>query len=734
MHPGGVQRVVAVRDPQEARALLEGLRAEPGDVLELLAGAERAVGVPVRDDVVRERAGDAGDPGQQRRGGGVDVHTDRVDAVLDHGVQRARELHLAQVVLVLADADRLGVDLDQLGQRVLEPAGDRHRAADRHIEVRQLLRGERGGRVHRGAGLADHRLGHAQLRVPLEEVLGELVGLPRGGAVADRDQVHAVLLRQRRQRRQRGVPLVGRLVRVDRVVAEHLAGGVHHGDLHAGPEARVQAHGGAGAGRGGQQQVPQVRGEHPDRLVLGLGAQPAAQVDAEPDQHPGAPGPADGVAEPLVGRAAVVGDAEAGGDPLLVVARAGQVAALVAVVRGQVEVQHLLLLAAQHRQDPVRGELGVRLGEVEVVGELRALLLLALADGGDQPAPAPHPLAQRAHQVGVLAEPLDQDRPGALQRGGAVRDGLVEVPRGQRRRVLRRVGEQGVRQRLQTGLAGDLGLGAPLRLEREVDVLQPRLGVGGEDPCPQLVVQLALRLDRLQDGGAALLQLPQVAQPLLQGAQLRVVQRAGDLLAVTGHERHRRTAVQQLDRRLHLPLADAQFLGDLPPDRLLGLLGRLFDWRGHEAGHLLQSCCPYPRILTAATDGPPRPHHPGRGAPAVPAGRRPPARARPRPAPHDRSAPTRRALRDRSATAPTGPDRRLPAAPAPPRAPPTKPNAPVKSSRSHPGVRNPPDRGARPGVQCRACAQPPGRPTACTTTTSCTTVFTTKNPSSTPAW
>ena len=40
------------------------------------------------------------------------------------------------VVLVLADADRLRVDLHQLGQRVLQPARDGDRAAQRHVEVR----------------------------------------------------------------------------------------------------------------------------------------------------------------------------------------------------------------------------------------------------------------------------------------------------------------------------------------------------------------------------------------------------------------------------------------------------------------------------------------------------------------------------------------------------------------------------------------------------------------------
>ena len=42
VHAGGVERVVAAADPQEARALLERLGAEPGHVAQVLAGGERA--------------------------------------------------------------------------------------------------------------------------------------------------------------------------------------------------------------------------------------------------------------------------------------------------------------------------------------------------------------------------------------------------------------------------------------------------------------------------------------------------------------------------------------------------------------------------------------------------------------------------------------------------------------------------------------------------------------------
>ena len=72
------------------------------------------------------------------------------------------------------------------------------------------------------------------------------------------------------------------------------------------------------------------------------------------------------------------------------------------------------------------------------------------------------------------------------------------------------------------------------------------------------VVELALLADAAEDRRAALLKLAQIAQPLFQRAQLRVVEHAGDFLAVARDERHRRAAVQKLDRRLHLLRAHAK--------------------------------------------------------------------------------------------------------------------------------------------------------------------------------
>lgn len=99
-----------------------------------------------------------------------------------------------------------------------------------------------------------------------------------------------------------------------------------------------------------------------------------------------------------------------------------------------------------------------------------------------------------------------------------------------------RVGQQGVGERLESGFAGDLRLGAPLGFEGEVDVLQPRLGIGPDDgglefgvnfPCAAIASSTCL---------PAILQFAQVAEAFFEVAQLGVIQRPGGFLAVAGDE------------------------------------------------------------------------------------------------------------------------------------------------------------------------------------------------------
>ena len=155
MDGGHIERVLAAADAQEARRLFEGLGSDAGHCAELHARAEAAVLVAELDDLQRGALVDAGHVAQQRPGRGVQIDADAVDAAFDDGFERLLQLALIDIVLILADADGFGIDLHQLGQRVLQAAGDGDGAAHGEVEVRELLARDVGSGVDGGAGFVD---------------------------------------------------------------------------------------------------------------------------------------------------------------------------------------------------------------------------------------------------------------------------------------------------------------------------------------------------------------------------------------------------------------------------------------------------------------------------------------------------------------------------------------------------------------------------------------------------
>src|SRR5205807_9162600 len=168
-----IERIVTIGDAQEPCRKLESLGPEPWHLLERRAGAKRTARLTVADDAARQSVADAGNSRQQRRGCRVDVNAHGVDAILDYRIEGAREFLFAEIVLILAHADRSGINFDQLGERVLKPPGDRDRAAQGHVEVRQLLRGKSRSGVDRGPGLRDDYLGQLKLGVEPNELRTE---------------------------------------------------------------------------------------------------------------------------------------------------------------------------------------------------------------------------------------------------------------------------------------------------------------------------------------------------------------------------------------------------------------------------------------------------------------------------------------------------------------------------------------------------------------------------------
>ena len=66
----------------------------------------------------------------------------------DDIAQRFAQPRLRHIMLVLSDANRLGVDFDQLGKRVLQAAGDRNRAAQIGVVLRKFLCGKLARGIH----------------------------------------------------------------------------------------------------------------------------------------------------------------------------------------------------------------------------------------------------------------------------------------------------------------------------------------------------------------------------------------------------------------------------------------------------------------------------------------------------------------------------------------------------------------------------------------------------------
>ena len=136
---------------------------------------------------------------------------------------------------------------------------------------------------------------------------------------------------------------------------------------------------------------------------------------------------------------------------------------------------------------------------LEIVLELLAFGLLALAHGRSHHPVRPHFFAQLPDQIGILGESLHQNRPRPLKRGGDIGHLLLGIDKtgGDDLRIVLRLHQQQFRQGLEAGFLGDLGLGAALRLERQIDVFQAPLAVGRHDRRFQRSVELTLLADRI---------------------------------------------------------------------------------------------------------------------------------------------------------------------------------------------------------------------------------------------
>ena len=168
-------------------------------------------------------------------------------------------------MLILTHADGFGVDFDQLGKRVLQPAGNGHCAAQGNVQVGELARRQFGRGINRRAGFGHNDFVLPHFRHPTHQFARDFVGFAAGGAVADGDELHAVLLNQTRQRCQHIVFLM----QIDDDRIQQLARVVHHCAFHAVAVARIETQSGQPSGGRGEQQVFEIAGKHGNSVSVG---------------------------------------------------------------------------------------------------------------------------------------------------------------------------------------------------------------------------------------------------------------------------------------------------------------------------------------------------------------------------------------------------------------------------------------------------------------------------------
>ena len=108
--------------------------------------------------------------------------------------------------------------------------------------------------------------------------------------------------------------------------------------------------------------------------------------------------------------------------------------------------------------------------------------------------------------------------------------------------------------------------GSPLRLVGQIEIFESRLRVGRIDRRCELRRERPLLLDTLDDRGTPILELAQIRQPLVERAQLRVVEPASGFLAIAGDEGHGGFVVEQRDGGFDLSHAHVELVSDSPGD------------------------------------------------------------------------------------------------------------------------------------------------------------------------
>ena len=554
MNGGIVQNLLRFRHAQEAGTLLKGFGTELGHFFDLRTVGKNAVFLPVFYHVAGRCFCQPGNALQQACGGRVHIDADSIHTVFHNAVKRFRKLLFRHVMLILADADGHGFDLYQLRQRILEPPGDGNRRAKVYVVIREFRGAERRGGIDGSAGFVDDGVCLPALKA-VEHFGGHLFRLARGGAVSDGNVFHMMFADQSSQLFDGFFLLALVESGVNYGGIQHFAGAVHHGNFAAVAVAGIQPHRHFTLDGRLHQQWAEILRKHLNGAVTGHIRQCAAALPLERGE------------DQAVIRIVACGAHELHG----VAARSKDLSAQ--SLQGKVSVglngyfEKALLFSAVDRQNTVARDPVDALGKIVVLAVNGVFLLRlfgAQYGGGCEIVPQ-----HRAH-VGIVRNVFGNDIGSALQRifnckhaflfiqigfGGLFRNGAV--------------GRLGVKEQgkgFEALFFGNGCSGAALLLVGAVEIFQSgkrfRLVNGGG----KFLRHLSLLGNGIDDRFAALVQIAQILQAFVQGAQGGVIHGAVHLLAVSCDKGDGVALIEQLNHIVDIGLVEAELLSELEID------------------------------------------------------------------------------------------------------------------------------------------------------------------------
>src|SRR5882724_8810622 len=85
----------------------------------------------------------------------IQIYTNAIYTNIYDQVEILFQQALRYIMLILSDTNAFWVDLDQLGQRILQSPCDRNRATNRQIQIGEFLSGNIARTIDTGAGFVD---------------------------------------------------------------------------------------------------------------------------------------------------------------------------------------------------------------------------------------------------------------------------------------------------------------------------------------------------------------------------------------------------------------------------------------------------------------------------------------------------------------------------------------------------------------------------------------------------